>query len=68
MENSNDRLSAKNLTKDLSCPGLDKYVEIFVKPGSEYQSILSRIPTHATHELFSSIDRVKDSATPTLKG
>lgn len=53
--------------EDLSCPGLDKYVEIFVEPGRESQSIFSRIPTHATHEDFS-IDRVKGSAPPTLKG
>lgn len=26
--------------EDLSCPGLDKYVEIFVGPGRESQSIL----------------------------
>jgi hypothetical protein len=36
----------------------NKYVEIFVEPGRESQSIFSRIPTHATHEDLS-IDRVK---------
>lgn len=42
--------------EDLSCPGLDKYVEIFVGPGRESQSIFSRIPYHATHGDLS-IDR-----------
>ncbi|KAL5798314.1 hypothetical protein ACOSQ2_003134 [Xanthoceras sorbifolium] len=35
--------------EDLSCPGLDKYVEIFVGPGRGSQSIFSRIPYHAAH-------------------
>lgn len=43
--------------EDLSCPELDKYVEIFVGPGRESKSIFSRIPTHATHGDLS-IDRV----------
>lgn len=38
-----------------------------MEPGRESQSIFSRIPTYATHEDFS-IDRVKGSAPPTLKG
>ncbi|QCE16803.1 hypothetical protein DEO72_LG11g3822 [Vigna unguiculata] len=42
--------------EDLSCPRLDKYVEIFVGPGRESQSIFSRIPYYATHEDLS-IDR-----------
>ena len=42
--------------EDLSCPGLDKYVDIFVGPGRESQSIFSRIPYHATHGDLS-IDR-----------
>ena len=42
--------------EDLSCPELDKYVEIFVGPGRESKSIFSRIPTHATHGDLS-IDR-----------
>ena len=46
--------------EDLSCLELDKYVEIFVGPGRESQSIFSRIPYHATHGDLS-IDRVEGS-------
>lgn len=42
--------------EDPTCPGLEKYVEIFVGPWRESQSIFSRIPYHATHGDLS-IDR-----------
>lgn len=57
--------------EDLSCPGLDKYVEIFVGPGRESQSIFSSLGFLITPrtEIFPLIDKREGSPLEqTLKG